>query len=70
MQWVVFTRGRRVLESGGEADDLVEWIEEGACEEEEDDRIALGLIGKLWTSRIPNPSAFMSTMKKCEDGQE
>lgn len=51
---------------GGEKDiegkeDVCEWLEDGNKEEEE--RISLGLIGKLWSERILNPNAFMSTIK-------
>ena len=43
--------------------DFVEWVEEGMGEEEDTDRLALGLIGRLWTTRVPNPSEFIFTMQ-------
>ena len=46
-----------------DSDDEAEWIDGGADDEEDNDRIALGLIGSLWTPRSPNPNAFISTMK-------
>lgn len=46
-----------------EDDDVVVWEETGEDEDTDNDRIALGLIGKLWTDRQPNPNAFISTMK-------
>ncbi|KAL2895369.1 GTPase Der [Bienertia sinuspersici] len=39
----------------------IEWIEEG--EEEDDARVELGLVGRLWTNRNVNINAFMSTIK-------
>lgn len=41
--------------------DVCEWTEEG--NDEEDDRITLGLIGKLWSDRILNVNAFITTIK-------
>ena len=31
--------------------------------EDKDARVELGLVGKIWTKRIINMNAFMSTMK-------
>ena len=42
-------------------EELCEWVDEG--NEEEDHRISLGLIGKLWSERTLNPNAFMTTIK-------
>lgn len=42
-------------------DDICEWVDDGDNEEEE--RIALRLVGKLWSDRILNPTAFMATIK-------
>lgn len=41
----------------------VEWDEDGDETVNEDDRLALSLVGKLWSYRVPNPNAFISTMK-------
>lgn len=38
-----------------------EWVDEG--NEDEEDQISLGLIGKLWSERSLNPTAFMTTIK-------
>ena len=45
-----------------EGEEAVEWVAEG--EEEEDARIELGLVGKVWTKRAINAKAFMSTMQQ------
>lgn len=51
-------------EAHSEGDPLVgEWDEGGEEEEADNDRVSLGLIGRLWTNRNPNPTAFISTMK-------
>lgn len=42
---------------------MVEWVDRGEDDGVDDDRISLGLIGKVWTNRNPNPVAFISTMK-------
>lgn len=39
----------------------MDWIDDG--EDEEEARVALGLVGKIWTDRHFNANAFMSTMK-------
>lgn len=44
---------------GGE--ETIEWNDDGA--EEEDGRINLGLVGKIWTKRNINTNTFMFTMK-------
>lgn len=44
-----------------ETEDVLEWLHDD--DEEEDNRISLGLIGKLWSERILNPTAFMATIK-------
>ena len=41
----------------------IECVEDSVDEENDNDRITLGLIGKLWTHRTPNPSAFIFMMK-------
>ena len=55
-----------VVKSGDREDDVgaeaVEWVVEG--EEEEEARIELGLVGKIWTKRTVNVNAFMNTMKQ------
>lgn len=55
-----------VGQSEGSLDDcekVVEWVDDGSDEDTENDRLELGLIGKLWTNRCPNPTAFISTLK-------
>lgn len=47
----------------GREEDLVEWIEEGDEEVEDNDRLSLSLVGKLWSNRVPNLNAFIATMK-------
>lgn len=42
---------------------VIKWVEGGEEEEVDNDRVFLGLIGRLWTNRNPNPTAFISTMK-------
>lgn len=42
-------------------DDICVWEDEGDTEEEE--RLTFGLIGRLWSDRILNPDAFMTTIK-------
>uniref|UniRef100_A0A803LQM5 Uncharacterized protein n=1 Tax=Chenopodium quinoa TaxID=63459 RepID=A0A803LQM5_CHEQI len=44
-----------------DTDDAVEWIE--GNEEDEEARVELGLIGKIWTDRSINSNAFMETIK-------
>lgn len=51
---------RGSAEGGGE--EAVDWVVEG--EEEEDARIELGLVGKVWTKRTINVKAFMNTMQQ------
>lgn len=39
----------------------------------EDDRISISLVGKLWLASVPNPNAFVATMKnvwKVKNGVE
>ena len=48
-------------ESVGEDEEAVVWVDEG--EDEEEARLALGVVGKIWTDRHINVNAFMSTMK-------
>ena len=45
----------------GEKCDPVEWLEEDL--EEEDARVELGLVGRIWTKRHVNQTAFITTMK-------
>lgn len=47
--------------TGDNDDDAVDWVDEGETEEEA--RVELGLVGKLWTQRHINANAFMATMK-------
>lgn len=49
------------LHKEGSDDDDVEWEDEVG--EEEEHKLALGLIGRLWTERNVNPNAFMNTIK-------
>lgn len=42
-------------------EDVCEWIDEGDKDEEE--RISLGLVERLWSEKILNPNAFMATIK-------
>lgn len=44
------------------SDDVCEWVEHG--NDEEDDRISLGLVGKLWSERILNPTALVKMIGK------
>lgn len=41
----------------------MEWDIDGDVADEEEDKIALGVVGSLWSSRVPNPNAFIATMK-------
>lgn len=50
-----------VNEENIDDDEACEWLDDG--NEEEEDRLSLSLIGKLWTKRSLNPTAFMSTIK-------
>lgn len=43
-------------------DDAIEWKEDDG--EDEEARIELGLVGKIWTKRSINATAFMNTIKK------
>lgn len=42
-------------------EEAVEWVNDG--DDEEENHISLGLVGKLWSNRILNPTAFMNTIK-------
>lgn len=42
-------------------DEVCEWLDGG--NEEEEERISLGLIGKLWSERFLNPTTFIATIK-------
>lgn len=42
-------------------DDVCEWADDGNDEEEE--RISLGLLGRLWSERTLNSNAFITTIK-------
>ena len=48
-------------ESNVVEEDAVDWVDDG--EDEEEARVALGLVGKIWTDRHINANAFMATMK-------
>ena len=41
--------------------ELVSWCEDGS--DDDDKRVELGLVGKVWTKWVINPNAFISTMK-------
>lgn len=58
-QDVVATKNQPVMEDDKE--EAIEWVEGGI--EEEDDRVELGLVGKIWTGRHINVNAFMATIK-------
>lgn len=45
----------------GEQDEAVVWVDDG--EDDDEARVALGLVGKIWTDRHINANAFMATMK-------
>lgn len=47
-----------------ELEDVCVWTKEGNDDEEE--RISLGLIGKLWTDRTLNSNAFISIIKNVQ----
>ncbi|KAL2931491.1 Kynurenine 3-monooxygenase [Bienertia sinuspersici] len=44
-----------------ETSEIIEWEEDTG--EEEEDRLTLGLVGKVWTNRTINEKAFISTLK-------
>lgn len=44
-------------------DTIADWIEDGDDEAVDNDRVALGLIGTLWTNMNPNLATLISTMK-------
>ncbi|KAL2931460.1 AT hook-containing protein attf-4 [Bienertia sinuspersici] len=44
-----------------ETSEVIEWEEDTG--EEEEDRLTLGLVGKVWSNRTINVKAFISTMK-------
>lgn len=44
-----------------DTDDPIEWVKDEV--EEEEARVELGLISRIWTNRHINQSAFISTMK-------
>lgn len=52
----------QVLSDKG-SDEEEEVIWEDDVGEEEEKKLALGLIGKIWTARTVNPNAFMNTIK-------
>lgn len=45
----------------GNDEEAIEWVDDGA--EEEEARVELGLAGKIWTGRNINANAFMTTIK-------
>lgn len=51
---------KRVIENDNEKE-MIEWVDDES--EEEEARVALGLVGKIWTNRHINQNAFMATMK-------
>lgn len=51
------------VDASDDLESVVEWVEYGENKVGDNDRVALGLIGNLWTTRNPNPTAFISTMK-------
>ena len=54
-------RDEGVTESRDDGEPDVEWCEEE--EKEEEDRLELALIGRIWTERNININAFITTMK-------
>lgn len=42
-------------------DEVGVWVDDG--DESEEERLSLRLVGKLWSNRILNPIAFVSTIK-------
>lgn len=44
-------------------EDEAEWVVGDEGDEGESAKLALSLVGKIWSMRVPNPSAFMATMK-------
>lgn len=42
-------------------EDTCDWVDDNIAEEEE--CLAVGLIGKLWSERVLNPTAFITTIK-------
>lgn len=42
-------------------DEPISWCEDGG--DDDDNRVELGLVGKVWIDRLINPSAFITTMK-------
>lgn len=49
------------IATGEEDEEACEWLDNGDKDEEE--RISLSLVGKLWSERTLNPYAFMATIK-------
>lgn len=44
-------------------EESVEWDDTGEEEEDEEARMSLGLVGKIWTKHDINSNAFMTVMK-------
>ena len=44
-------------------DDTMECVEEGVEDTEDNYQLAFSLVGKLRSNRVPNPNAFITTMK-------
>ncbi|CAO2821304.1 unnamed protein product [Amaranthus hypochondriacus] len=42
-------------------EELISWFEDGG--DDDDNRVELGMVGKVWTERLINRSAFITTMK-------
>ena len=52
---------KRAISLEDDKEDAIDWVEGET--EAEDDRVELGLVGKIWTGRHINVNAFMATIK-------
>ena len=48
-------------QDGDTNEEVSEWVDEG--NEDKEDRISLGMVGKLWSEHSLNPNVFMITIK-------
>lgn len=55
------TNDKAIDNNGSDNDEVCEWADEG--NEEEDEQLSMGLIGKLWSDKSLNSTAFMATIK-------
>lgn len=53
--------GHQEINGRADKEEVCKWVDDGNDEEEE--RISFGLVGKLWSERTLNPTAFMSNIK-------